>query len=111
MNAKINAPNFALPVECRSRGMADNSLVIMDAEHNELCQIRAREDRHYGPENDRDIAVATEITRVINAHAKLVSACRDALNHGLVERNRGGYFSLAVEKSLIAALAEETEAQ
>lgn len=57
-NTPAPTAHTAGPWYARSRSVSDNSLIITDAEHNEICVIREREDRHYGPQNDADMANA-----------------------------------------------------
>lgn len=44
------------PWEARSRSCSDSSLVVKDSQFDEICTIRDRLERVYGPKNDRDIA-------------------------------------------------------
>jgi hypothetical protein len=61
--------------------MTDNSLVIM-AEYKpekgceEICQIRAKQDRRYGKQDDVDQANAELIVRAVNSHHELLEACK-----------------------------------
>lgn len=52
----------------RCRSMSDGSLVVMTADHSEICQIRARGERTWGAQDDTD-----------KANAALIAAAPDLL--------------------------------
>lgn len=56
----------------RARSMSDGSLVITNTDAEEVCVVRDRKDRHYGPQDDADIANASLIAAAPDLLAALV---------------------------------------
>lgn len=55
------------PWIAESRGVSDGALVVKDAEFNEICVVRERAQRSYGPQDYIDQANAARIVACVNA--------------------------------------------